>query len=122
LLSDNGQGLKELLKLYDIHDSPITRQQIDGIESIDHQYETMRIGRTFCRGVEVTVVLNEDKFVGSSVYLFTAVLESVFWGNMFRLNSFTRLIVGSVQRTGQSSRPGRRGAGTGFCYETWVIA
>jgi type VI secretion system protein ImpG len=98
LLSDNGQGLKELLKLYDIHDSAVTRQQIDGILSIDFQHETMRLGRAFCRGVEVTIVLNEDKFVGSSVYLFTAVLER-FLAQYVSINAFTRLIVKSIQRT-----------------------
>jgi type VI secretion system protein ImpG len=99
LLSENGQGLRELLKLYDIHDSLITRQQIDGIESIDCRYETMRIGRCFCRGIEVTILFNEDKFVGSGVYLFSAVLDR-FLAQYVSLNSFTRLVVTSVQRAG----------------------
>ena len=109
LLAGEGQGFKELLKLYDIHDSPITRQQIDGIQSIDYRYETMRIGRSFCRGVEVTVVFNEDKFVGSSIYLFSAVLDR-FLAQYVSLNSFTRLVVKSVQRTGViSAWPPRSG-------------
>jgi type VI secretion system protein ImpG len=58
----------------------------------------MRLGRAFCRGVEVTIVLNEDKFVGSSVYLFTAVLER-FLAQYVSINAFTRLIVKSIQRT-----------------------
>jgi type VI secretion system protein ImpG len=99
LLSGNGQGLKELLKLYDIHDSPITRQQIDAIASVDYRHETMRIGRSFCRGVEVTIVFNEDKLVGASVYLFSAALER-FLGQYVSINSFTRLVVKSVQRPG----------------------
>jgi type VI secretion system protein ImpG len=99
LLAGNGQGLKELLKLYDIHDSPITRQQIDGIELVNYRHETMRIGRSFCRGVEVTIVFNEDKFVGASVYLFSAALEH-FLGQYVSVNSFTRLVVKSLQRTG----------------------
>ena len=97
LLSGNGQGLKELLKLYDIHDSAITRHQIDGIESIEYRHETMRLGRSFCRGVEVTIVFNEDKFVGSSVYLFSSVLDR-FLAQYVSINSFTRLVVKSVQR------------------------
>ncbi|MBI5551141.1 MAG: type VI secretion system baseplate subunit TssF [Desulfobacterales bacterium] len=99
LLAGNGQGLKELLKLYDIHDSPITRQQIDAIESVNYRHETMRIGRSFCRGVEVTIVFNEDKFVGASVYLFSAALER-FLGQYVSINSFTRLVVKSLQRPG----------------------
>ena len=97
LLAGNGQGLKELLKLYDIHDSAITRHQIDGIDSIGYRYETMRIGRSFCRGVEVTIVFNEDKYVGSSVYLFSAVLDR-FLAQYVSINSFTRLVVKSLQR------------------------
>lgn len=97
LVSQNGQGLKELLKLYDIHDSPVTRQQIEGIETVEHRHVAMRIGRSFCRGLEVTVVLNEDRFVGSSVYLFASVLER-FLAQYVSINSFTRLVVKSIQR------------------------
>ncbi|KJS33382.1 MAG: hypothetical protein VR64_00810 [Desulfatitalea sp. BRH_c12] len=99
LLTENGQGLKELLKLYDIHDSAISQQQIDGIASIAYCYETMRIGRSFCRGVEVTIQFDEDNYVGSSVYLFASVLEH-FLAQYVSINSFTRLIVKSLQRTG----------------------
>jgi type VI secretion system protein ImpG len=59
----------------------------------------MRIGRSFCRGVEVTITLNEDKFVGASVYLFSAALER-FLGQYVSINSFTRLVVKSLQRPG----------------------
>jgi type VI secretion system protein ImpG len=97
LVSENGRGLKELLKLYDIHDSPVTRQQIEGIEDVQHRHVAMRIGRSFCRGIEVTLVLNEDKFVGSSVYLFASVLER-FLAQYVSINSFTRLVVKSIQR------------------------
>lgn len=97
LVSESGRGLKELLKLYDIHDSPVTRQQIEGIEDVQHRHVAMRIGRSFCRGIEVTLVLNEDKFVGSSVYLFASVLER-FLAQYVSINSFTRLVVKSIQR------------------------
>ena len=97
LVSRNGQGLKELLKLYDIHDSPVTRHQIEGLESVEHRHVAMRIGRAFCRGIEVTLTVNEDKFVGSSVYLFASVLER-FLAHYVSINSFTRLMVKSIQR------------------------
>ncbi len=97
LVSRNGQGLKELLKLYDIHDSPVTRHQIEGLESIKHRHVAMRIGRSFCRGIEVALTVNEDKFVGSSVYLFASVLER-FLAHYVSINSFTRLSVKSIQR------------------------
>jgi type VI secretion system protein ImpG len=47
--------------------------------------------------VEVTLVLNEGKFVGSSVYLFASVLER-FLAHYVSINSFTRLVVKSIQR------------------------
>lgn len=97
LVSENGQGLKELLTLYDIHDSPVTRHQIDGIEDVRHRHVSMRIGRSFCRGIEIELTLNEDKFVGSSVYLFASVLER-FFAQYVSINSFTRLVVNSIQR------------------------
>ncbi len=97
LVDQNGQGLKELLKLYDIHDSAVTRQQIEGLETVEYNHVTMRIGRSFCRGIEIVLLLNEDKFVGSSVYLFAAVLER-FFAQYVSINSFTRLVIKSIQR------------------------
>lgn len=109
LLAEDGQGLKELLKLYDIHDSPVTRQQIEGIEALTFSHETMRLGRAFCRGVEVTVTFNENKFVGSSAYLFGCVLER-FLAQYVSINAFTRLVVKSTQRTGvMKAWPARNG-------------
>ncbi len=98
LLDNNGQGLKELLKLYDIHDSAVTRQQIEGLESVKHRHVTMRVGRSFCRGLEIVLIFNEDKFVGSSVYLFASVLER-FFAQYVSVNAFTRLVIKSMQRT-----------------------
>ena len=97
LAEGRGQGLKELLKLYDIHDSAVTRQQIEGIESVDHRHVTLRIGRSFCRGIEIDLVFNEDKYVGSSVFLFASVLER-FFAQYVSINSFSRLVIRSIQR------------------------
>jgi type VI secretion system protein ImpG len=97
LVDQNGRGLKELLKLYDIHDSPVTRHQIDGLENIDYRHVTMRLGRAFCRGIEIELLFNEDKYVGSSIYLFASVLER-FLAQYVSINSFTRLVIKSIQR------------------------
>ena len=97
LVDQNGRGLKELLKLYDIHDSAVTRQQIDGLESVEFSHVTMRIGRSFCRGIEIVLLFNEDKYVGSSAYLFASVLER-FLAQYVSINSFTRLVIKSIQR------------------------
>ena len=57
----------------------------------------------FCRGLEVTVEFDEDKYVGASVFLFAAVLEK-FFGLYASLNSFTQL----VARTRQRKEPVKR--------------
>jgi type VI secretion system protein ImpG len=97
LVEKNGRGLKELLSLYDIHDSPVTRQQIGGIESVAYAHVTMRLHRAFCRGIEVTLLLNEDKFVGSSAFLFASILER-FLAQYVSINSFSRTVLKSLQR------------------------
>ncbi len=51
----------------------------------------------FCRGLEVTIEFDEEKYVGSGVFLFAAVLER-FLGLYTSLNSFTQLIVKTQQR------------------------
>ena len=53
----------------------------------------------FCRGLEVTVQFDEEKFVGSGVFLFASVLEK-FLGLYTSLNSFTQLIATTQQREG----------------------
>ena len=52
----------------------------------------------FCRGVEVTVQLEEDQFIGSSAFLFGAVLER-FFGLYSSINSFTKTVITSTKRT-----------------------
>ena len=51
----------------------------------------------FCRGLEITLLLDEDKYVGSGVFLFATVLER-FLGLYANLNSFTQLSVKTRQR------------------------
>jgi type VI secretion system protein ImpG len=57
----------------------------------------MRLGRAFCRGIEIELLFNEDKYVGSSIYLFASVLER-FLAQYVSINSFTRLVIKSIQR------------------------
>jgi type VI secretion system protein ImpG len=91
------EALREILKLYDFENSPATRQQINGIVSLQSEYVTKRIGQSFCRGLQVTVELDEDKFVGAGLYLFASVLER-FLGQYVSVNSFTQLVAKTLQR------------------------
>lgn len=97
-VSEGGEdALRELLKLYDFDDSPATRQQINGIVSLKSAYVTRRIGQTFCRGLQVTIGFDEDKYVGSGLYLFASILER-FLAQYVSINSFSQMIGKTLQR------------------------
>jgi type VI secretion system protein ImpG len=94
-------ALQEILKLYDFSDSTVIRQQIAGITNVTSRRV---IGRPasmpwngFCRGIEVTLEFDEDRYVGSGVFLFASVLEK-FFGLYGSMNSFTQLIAVTKQR------------------------
>jgi type VI secretion system protein ImpG len=97
-LAEGGEeALREILKLYDFDNSPTTRQQISGIVSLHSGYVTKRIGQSFCRGVQVTVEFDEDKFVGIGVYLLASILER-FLGQYVSINSFSQMVAETSQR------------------------
>jgi type VI secretion system protein ImpG len=50
----------------------------------------------FCRGVEVTVELDEGKYVGTGAFLFAGVLER-FLALYTTVNSFTQLVARARQ-------------------------
>ena len=56
-----------------------------------------RLAGGFCRGLEVTLQLDEEKFTGGGVFLFASVLER-FLGLYTSLNSFTKTILTTNQR------------------------
>ncbi|HVO92422.1 MAG TPA: type VI secretion system baseplate subunit TssF, partial [Terriglobales bacterium] len=95
------EALQEILKLYDVADSSATRQQIAGITKMTSRQVVGRPASMpwngFCRGLEVSLEFDEEKFVGSGVFLFASVLEK-FLGLYTSLNSFTQLIATSQQR------------------------
>ena len=99
LVEGGEEALREILKLYDFDDSPATRQQINGIVSLQAQHVTKRIGQSFCRGVQVTIEFDEDKFVGTGLYLFASILER-FLGQYVSVNSFSQLVAKTVQKKG----------------------
>jgi len=93
--------LQEILKLYDFSDSAVLQQQIAGITAVSSRQV---VGRPvsmpwngFCRGIEVTIEFDEEKYVGSGVFLFASVLEK-FLGLYVSLNSFSQLIATTQQR------------------------
>jgi len=95
------EALQEILKLYDCADSSATRQQIAGLTQLSSRQVVGRPASMpwngFCRGLEVTLQFDEEKYIGTGVYLFASVLEK-FLGLYTSLNSFTQLIAKSQQR------------------------
>jgi type VI secretion system protein ImpG len=100
-------SLKEMLRLYDYSDQEggmereaVIDQLLEGLLSISADRKISRVGGaagSFCRGLEVTVTLDEQKYVGTGAFLFASVLER-FLALHVTLNSFTQLVARSRQR------------------------
>jgi type VI secretion system protein ImpG len=94
-------ALREMLMLYSLNASPVMLRQIKGITSIESRPAVTRVSGPdfsgFVRGVDITLTLDEDAYVGGSVYLFASVLER-FFALYCAINSFTRLHVRTKQQ------------------------
>lgn len=99
--SDGAAALREILRLYDFTGSNSTSQQIDGLFSVKSSrgIAPIREGHTrgFCRGLDVELMFDDEKFPGIGFYLLASVLER-FFGQYASINSFTRLVARSRQR------------------------
>jgi type VI secretion system protein ImpG len=116
-------ALQEVLRLYDYADpesgqqlAEVNRQLVEGILEVSSRRVVGRVADAsesgFCRGVEVSVTLDEEHYVGTGVYLFASVLER-FLGLYATLNSFTQLAVRTRQGEGLLKRwPPRAGEQT----------
>lgn len=109
VVEEGTDAFREMLRVYDFDQSPSTRQQIDGIARIDSRHVTRRLGNAFVRGVEVTLTLDEDKFVGSGLFLFASMLER-FLAQYVSVNAFVQTVLRTVGREGIRKRwPPRSG-------------
>jgi type VI secretion system protein ImpG len=116
------EALQEILRLYDfsdpdveIEEKSLASQLIEGIISINSRRVVGRVGADreaesgFCRGVELTVELDDEKYLGTGAYLFSSVLER-FVGLYTSINSFTQLVTRTRQGMGTFKRwPPRAG-------------
>lgn len=99
-LSLEGDGaidrLKEILALYDFTDTAASRALINAVQGVQTRSITAPItfhGRTsVCRGTEIEVVFDDTLLSGSSLFLFSSVLQQ-FFSMYCSINSFTRLVV-----------------------------
>ena len=104
-LSDGEAGaaaLREILNLYDFHDSAESRAIIGSIRNVRSRrivgHVPGRVGGGICRGLEVAITFDEDHFSGSSLLLFGSVLER-FLALYASINSFTQLVALSQRRS-----------------------
>ena len=95
------EALQEILHLYNFDDSSATRKQILGITGIESRKVVRRIGEHigagFVRGLQTTLTMDEEEFVGSGMFLFACVLER-FFGLYSSLNSFNQMGLRTQQR------------------------
>jgi type VI secretion system protein ImpG len=113
---EGAEALRELLKVYDYASTRASGQHIEGIVSLSSKRAVAPItdgtAQGFCRGVELTIEFDEDRFAGGGPYLFACVLER-FLGLYASLNAATRLVARSKQREGYWKRwPFRSGEKT----------
>ena len=88
-------GLKEILKLYDWTNRADTQAKIDSILSVAHRRIVARAGGVaaggFCRGTEVTIKFDEERFADNGLFLLASVLER-FLALYSSVNSFVQLV------------------------------
>lgn len=96
---ENNRGaaaLRGLLKLYGNSNDASIQRQIDGVRSIDSKMVTRRMPVpgpiSFGRGVEISLLLDEEHFQGYGPYLMGAVL-SRFFERFAAINSFTETVL-----------------------------
>lgn len=103
LESDHGvRTLREMLRLY-AGDDPLALRQVAGVRSLETRRIMRRVGhdawRGFCRGLSISMRLDEQEFLSSSPYLFASVLNR-FFAMYAGVNSFVQFRVLSEQREG----------------------
>jgi type VI secretion system protein ImpG len=87
-------GLKELLRLYDLPRSSGTKRLLEGLVRLESKPAVAWIGGepfpTFVRGTQVQLTVERDAFVGAGLHLFAKVLDE-FLGLSVHINSFVQL-------------------------------
>lgn len=106
-------ALREILKLYDFTDSPVTRQRISGLTGLKSRRTVRRVGKGqdsgFARGLEVDLTFDPAQYTGTGVFVFASVLEA-FLGLYCSVNSFNQTVARIERREGELKRwPPRAG-------------
>lgn len=105
---DSLDSLKQMLRLYDFSDrdsssklTAVNRQMVEGITGIKSRRVTRRLGSSsdgaFCRGMQIEMNLDEEKYIGIGAFLFASVMRQ-FFTKYASINSFVELLVTTDQR------------------------
>ena len=110
------QVLREVLRLYDLHDTTESRAAIDGLVAVSAAPGVARLpgarAGAFCRGLDVTLEFDARIWQGSGLYLLAAVLER-FLALHATVNSFVRTRAVLRGRSGATATwPARAGTRT----------
>lgn len=97
---DGAEALREILRLYDFTDTDETRAVIEGIQRIHYSRVVAPLpggpASVFCRGIEVSIHFDEQRYAGGGLFLFASILEK-FLGLYVTINSFSRMVASTVQ-------------------------
>lgn len=96
-------SLKQMLRLYDFADrnadsrrSAVNRQMVEGMKNISSRRVTRRLGTSsnsaFCRGMQIQMKLDEEKYIDVGAFLFASVMRH-FFTKYASINSFVELKV-----------------------------
>ncbi|MCO8121093.1 type VI secretion system baseplate subunit TssF [Stieleria sp. TO1_6] len=119
-LFNSGEGaaaIREILGLYDFIGQGDTQQRIDSIRSVVSRPGVARCqtpsgGSTLCRGLDIDLLIDEERLSSGGAYLLGSVLER-FLSLYASINSFTRTTLRSSLREQEIARwPARSGRQT----------
>ncbi|MBX4996166.1 type VI secretion system baseplate subunit TssF [Rhizobium lentis] len=95
------EALRELLRLYVDPEDALAARQIDGIREIQSRPIDRRLPgggqAAVARGTEISVILDEAAFEGVGIFPLTSVLNQ-FFARYVSINSFTEMVVSTLQR------------------------
>lgn len=101
---DGAEALREILLLYNFEDKADFQEIIAGLLEVSSQrvVAPCRSGdpkgrASICRGIEVSVKFDEDRFTGSGLFILANVLER-FFALYCNVNSFTKMVLTTKQR------------------------
>ncbi|KPW86255.1 type VI secretion system protein ImpG [Pseudomonas congelans] len=95
------EALKEILGLHNLRDEASARRQIDGLQRLSCERVVAQVGedawRGWRNGLEVSLELDPEHFVGNSAVLFSAVLAQ-FFSLYATANRFVRTVLISADK------------------------